>query len=237
MVAGIAHEVNNPVGISLTVASTLQQKAALFSAKASSGELRRSSLNAFLELVRDAASQLVTNLSRSAERIQSFKQVALDQSQLKRRSFDAGELASQVLSHLLRDSEYEAIKLEFHGEQGLLMESYPGPFGQMLTHLVRNAVTHAFPERLSGAVDIRMAASGLDHVEVSVVDNGCGMTPDIRRMAFDPFFTTRRNHGAAGLGLHIVHTIVTERLGGRIILESEPSGGTSVSLILPRIAP
>src|SRR6202035_3560370 len=89
-------------------------------------------------------------------------------------------------------------------EQGLLMESYPGPFGQMLTHLVRNAVTHAFPERLSGAVDIRMAASGLDHVEVSVVDNGCGMTPDIRRMAFDPFFTTRRNHGAAGLGLHIV---------------------------------
>jgi PAS domain S-box-containing protein len=237
MVAGIAHEVNNPVGISLTVASTLQQKAAQFSAKASSGELRRSSLNAFLELVRDAASQLVANLSRSAERIQSFKQVALDQSQLKRRSFDAGELASQVLSHLLRDSEYEAIKLEFHGEQGLLMESYPGPFGQMLTHLVRNAVTHAFPERLSGAVDIRMAASGLDHVEVSVVDNGCGMTPDIRRMAFDPFFTTRRNHGAAGLGLHIVHTIVTERLGGRIILESEPSGGTSVSLILPRIAP
>jgi PAS domain S-box-containing protein len=128
MVAGIAHEVNNPVGISLTVASTLQQKAAQFSAKASSGELKRSSLNAFLELVRDAASQLVANLSRSAERIQSFKQVALDQSQLKRRSFDAGELASQVLSHLLRDSEYEAIKLEFHGEQGLLMESYPGPF-------------------------------------------------------------------------------------------------------------
>ena len=237
MVAGIAHEVNSPVGISLTVASTLQQKAAQFSAKAASGDLRRSSLNAFVNLVQDAASQLVTNLNRSADRIQSFKQVALDQSQSKRRSFDPALLAEQVLSHLTRDSNQQSIIIDSHCARDLTMDSYPGPLGQILTHLVVNAMTHAFPEGLDGTIDIRMAASGTDHIELLVVDNGCGMTPDIKRVAFDPFFTTRRHFGATGLGLHIVHTIVTERLGGRINLESEPDGGTTVQLILPREAP
>lgn len=237
MVAGIAHEVNSPVGISLTVASTLQQKAAQFSAKAASGDLRRSSLNAFLDLVRDAASQLVTNLSRSAEQIQSFKQVALDQSQSKRRSFDPGLLVEQVLSHLTRDSKQQSIAIGSHCEPDLSMDSYPGPLGQVLTHLVINAITHAFGEGPDGHIDIRIAASGAEHVELLVVDDGCGMTPDVKRLAFDPFFTTRRHFGAAGLGLHMVHTIVTERLGGRINLESEHGGGTTVSLILPREAP
>jgi PAS domain S-box-containing protein len=237
MVAGIAHEMNGPVGISLTVASSLQQKAAQFSAKATSGDLRRSSLNAFLDLVRGAASQLVTNLSRSAERIQSFKQVALDQSQSERRSFDPGLLTEQVLSHLARDSKQQSIAIGSHCEPGLSMDSYPGPLGQVLTHLVLNAMTHAFTGRLDGSLDIRMVASGAEHVELVVVDNGCGMTPDVKRLAFDPFFTTRRHFGATGLGLHIVYTIVTERLGGRINLESERGAGTSVSLILPREAP
>ena len=237
MVAGIAHEMNSPVGISLTVASTLQQKATQFSAKAASGDLRRSSLNAFIGLVQDAASQLVTNLSRSAERIQSFKEVALDQSQSKRRSFDPGLLTEQVLSHLSRDSKHQSIAIGSHCERNLSMDSYPGPLGQVLTHLVVNATTHAFPEGLDGIIDIRMAASGADHVELVIADNGCGMTADVKRLAFDPFFTTRRNFGATGLGLHIVHTIVTERLGGRINLESEPGNGTTVSLILPRMAP
>ena len=237
MVAGIAHEMNSPVGISLTVASTLQQKATQFLAKAAGRDLKRSSLNAFIGLVQDAASQLVTNLSRSAERIQSFKQVALDQSQSKRRSFDPGLLTEQVLSHLTRDSKQQPIAISSHCERDLSMDSYPGPFGQVLTHLVVNAMTHAFPEEFDGMIEIRMAASGADHVELAIADNGCGMTADVRRLAFDPFFTTRRNFGAAGLGLHIVHTIVTERLGGRINLESEPGNGTTVSLILPRMAP
>ena len=237
MVAGIAHEVNSPIGISLTVASTLQHKAAQFAAEAASGDLRRSSLNAFLDLVQDATAQLVNNLGRSAERIQSFKQVALDQSQPNQRSFDASELAEQVLSHLRRDLKQHAITLNFHCERDLVMDSYPGPFGQALTHLIVNAMTHAFPDGLDGTIDIRMTSSGPDHVELLVADNGCGMAPEIKRLAFDPFFTTRRHYGATGLGLHIVYTIVAERLGGRLSLESEPGGGTTVSLILPRAVP
>jgi PAS domain S-box-containing protein len=237
MVAGIAHEVNSPLGISLTVASKLQQKAAQFAAEAARGDLRRSSLNGFLDLVQEAASQLVNNLGRSAERIQSFKQVALDQSQSDRRSFDASALTEQVLSHLTGDLQQHAVNLNFHCERDLVMDSYPGPLGQALMHLVVNAITHAFPDGLDGTIDIRIIASGPDDVELVVTDNGCGMAPEIKRLAFDPFFTTRRHCGATGLGLHIVYNIVTERLGGRLRLESEPGGGTTVSLILPRAAP
>ena len=130
-----------------------------------------------------------------------------------------------------------AITLNFHCERDLVMDSYPGPFGQALTHLIVNAMTHAFPDGLDGTIDIRMTSSGPDHVELLVADNGCGMAPEIKRLAFDPFFTTRRHYGATGLGLHIVYTIVAERLGGRLSLESEPGGGTTVSLILPRAVP
>jgi PAS domain S-box-containing protein len=237
MVAGVAHEVNSPVGISLTVASTLQEKAAHFAAEAARGDLRRSSLNGFLDLVQSATAQLVNNLRRSAERIQSFKQVALDQSQSNRRRFDASTLAEQILSHLARDLKQHAITVNVRCEAGLVMDSYPGPFGQVLTHLLVNAMTHAFPDGLDGTIDISLASSGSDHVELRVADNGCGMPPEIKRLAFDPFFTTRRNFGATGLGLHVVYTIVTEQLGGRLNLESEPGRGTAVSLILPRAAP
>ena len=236
MVAGIAHEVNSPVGVSLTVASTLQQKATQFAAEAASGDLRRSSLNAFLDLVQEATGQLVGNLGRSAERIQSFKQVALDQSQSHRRSFDASLLTEQVLSHLTRDLKQHAITLNLHCEPDFVMDSYPGPFGQMLTQLVVNALTHAFPDGLDGTIDIRITAAGPDHVELVVADNGCGMAPEVKRIAFDPFFTTRRHYGATGLGLHIVYNIIADRLGGRLSLESEPGAGTTVRLILPRIA-
>ena len=236
MVAGIAHEVNSPVGISLTVATSLQQKAAEFAAEAARGDLRRSSLNAFLDLVQAATTQLVKNLGRSAERIQSFKQAALDQSQAHRRDFDASELTEQVLSHLTRELKQRAIVLNLHCEPGLVMDSYPGPFGQVLTHLVVNAMTHAFPDGLDGTIDVRISAAEPDLVELRVADNGCGMAPEIKRLAFDPFFTTRRHNGATGLGLHTVYTIVAEQLGGTLSLESEPGLGTTVQLILPRSA-
>lgn len=237
LVAGVAHEVNTPVGISLTVASTLQCKAESFAVEVARGDLRRSSLNEFLRLIRDASAQLVANLGRAAERVQSFKQVAAAQGQLHRRSFEAGELTEQVLWHLQRELQERGIALNLRCEPNLAMDSYPGPFGQVLTHLAINSMTHAFPDDRKGTIDIKLIAAGRDHVELRFADDGCGMTPEVRRQAFDPFFTTQRHQGATGLGLHIVYTIVTERLGGRLELESEPGAGTTLRLVLPRTAP
>jgi PAS domain S-box-containing protein len=237
LVAGVAHEVNNPVGISLTVASSLERKTALFAAEVARGDLRRSSLNDFLETSRDASSQLVANLNRAAELITSFKQVAADRNYSDQRVFDLGDLTEQVVMSLRPGLRKHKLTLNVDCQPNLTMNSYPGPYGQVLTNLFLNAVAHAFPDGKPGEVDIQVRESGKDNVEIIFSDNGCGMSLDVRRRAFDPFFTTRRDQGGTGLGLHIVYSIVTNRLGGRLDLDSEPGGGTRIQIILPRVAP
>jgi PAS domain S-box-containing protein len=237
LVAGVAHEVNNPVGISLTVASSLERKTALFTAEVARGDLRRSSLNEFLEASRDASSQLVGNLNRAAELIQSFKQVAADRNYSDQRTFDLGDLTEQVVMSLRPGLRKHNLTLTVDCQPNLAMNSYPGPYGQVLTNLFLNSVAHAFPGGRPGAVDIQVRESGKDDVEILFSDNGIGMSLDVRRRAFDPFFTTRRDQGGTGLGLHIVYNIVTNRLGGRLDLDSEPGGGTRIQIILPRVAP
>jgi PAS domain S-box-containing protein len=237
MVAGVAHEVNNPVGISLTVASALERKTELFGEEVARGELRRSSLNDFLHTSRNAATQLVANLNRAADLIQSFKQVAADRNYSDQRSFDLADLTEQVVMSLRPGLRKHNLTLNVDCQPNLIMNSYPGPYGQVLTNLFLNAVSHAFPEGKPGVIEIQARESGRDNVEIIFADNGCGMSLDVRRRAFDPFFTTRRDQGGTGLGLHIVYNIVTNRLGGRLDLDSEPGSGTRIQIILPRIAP
>jgi PAS domain S-box-containing protein len=237
LVAGVAHEVNNPVGISLTVASSLERKTASFAAEVARGDLKRSSLHEFLETSRDASSQLVANLNRAAELIQSFKQVAADRNYSDQRSFDLGDLTEQVVMSLRPGLRKHRLALTVDCQPNLTMNSYPGPYGQVLTNLFLNAVAHAFPDGRPGEVHIEVRESGKDNVEIIFSDNGCGMSLDVRRRAFDPFFTTRRDQGGTGLGLHIVYSIVTNRLGGRLDLDSEPGKGTRIQILLPRVAP
>jgi PAS domain S-box-containing protein len=237
LVAGVAHEINSPVGISLTVASELERKSALFAAEVARGALKRSSLVNFLTLVQSASSQLAGNLTHAAELIQSFKQVAADQSYLDRRIFDAGELTEQVFTSLRPSLLKNNVMFNVECQSGLALNSYPGPYGQAVSNLLLNAMAHAFPDRRGGRIDIAVRASGPEDVEIVIADDGCGMSPDTRRQVFNPFFTTGRHHGHIGLGLHIVHNIVTNRLGGQINLDSEDGKGTTIQLILPRSAP
>jgi PAS domain S-box-containing protein len=237
LVAGVAHEVNNPVGISLTVASSLERKTALFTAEVERGDIRRSSLTDFLDASRDASAQLVANLNRAAELITSFKQVAADRNYSDQRTFDLGDLTEQVVMSLRPGLRKHRLTLTVDCEPNLTMNSYPGPYGQVLTNLFLNSVAHAFPDGRAGTVDITVRAAGSDHVEIIFADDGCGMSLDVRRRAFDPFFTTRRDQGGTGLGLHIVYSIVTNRMGGRLDLDSEPGRGTRVQMVLPRVAP
>ncbi len=237
LVAGVAHEVNNPVGISLTVASSLQRQSRLFAEEVERGDLRKSSLINFLNMSREAATQLVDNLNRAAELIQSFKQVATDRNFSERREFDIRELTEQIITSLRPGLRRQNVNLAVECEPGLVLNSYPGSYGQILTNLFLNAVIHAFPEGQPGQIDVQVRASGGDGVEILFADNGRGMSPEVRRQAFDPFFTTRRNQGGTGLGLHIVYNIVTNRLGGRIGLDSTSGAGTRIQIVLPRVAP
>jgi signal transduction histidine kinase len=179
----------------------------------------------------------VTNLLHAGELIQSFKQVAVDRSAADRREFDLGEGTTQIVASLRPVLKQAPITLVVDCAEGLLMDSYPGPYGQVITNLFLNAVTHAFPGGRPGCVIIETRALGDNEVEVIVTDDGVGMTEDVCRQAFDPFFTTRRSEGGTGLGLHIIHNLVTQRLGGRLMLDSEPGRGTVFKLVLPRQAP
>ena len=236
LVAGVAHEVNNPIGISLTVASSFARRSEIFESDLRTEPLRRSKLDEFVRASRDASQQLVANLQRAGELIQSFKQVAVDRSHAERRQFALSEATDQIVASLRPVLKKAAIALSVDVPEGLLIDGYPGAYGQILTNLFLNAVNHAFADGRSGNITISARGRGADDVEIIFADDGAGMTPDVQRQAFDPFFTTRRNEGGTGLGLHIVYNLVTQQLGGRMMLESRVGQGTTFRIIMPRIA-
>jgi signal transduction histidine kinase len=237
LVAGVAHEVNNPIGISLTVASSFARRSEMFEAELNSnGQLRRSQLDEFVRSSRDAAQQLVANLHRAGELIQSFKQVAVDRSHAERRQFDLSESTDQIIASLRPVLKKAAIAVTVEVPEGLLIDGYPGSYGQILTNLFLNAATHAFAGGRSGTISISAKPRGPEDVEIIFADNGAGMTPEVQRQAFDPFFTTRRNDGGTGLGLHIVYNLVTQQLGGRMMLDSRLGQGTTFRIMMPKTA-
>jgi signal transduction histidine kinase len=237
LVAGVAHEINTPVGNSLTVASTFLNKTDRFEGDVASGNVRRSILNEHIVSSREAASQIMDNLGHAVDLIQTFKEVAADGNSLDRRGFDLGQMTEQIIRSLRSGLRSHDLTFRVDCEPNLAIKSYPGPYGQVITNLVLNSMAHAFPDETPGSIHITTRAFDKDHVEVLVSDDGCGMSKEIQRQAFDPFFTTRRDQRRVGLGLHIVYNIVINRLGGRIDLDTNPGEGTTIRMILPREAP
>ena len=237
LVAGVAHEISSPLGTSLTVASTLARRSADFTDQIASGKVRRALLVEFAEGCRGAAEQLVANLQRAAGLVQSFKQVAVDRSSDDRRTFDlklaTEQVTASVRSRLLRSQSSVGIEMA----SDIIMDSFPGPYGQVLTNLIFNAVTHGFSNGSGGHMLIKARRLDADQVEITFSDDGSGMPEDVQRHVFDPFFTTRRAQGSTGLGLYIVHNLVTQQLGGSITLVSAPGKGTAICMTLPLRAP
>lgn len=237
LVAGVAHEVNNPIGISLTVASSLARRSESFAEDLASGRpLRRSQLDEFVRVAGDAAQQLVGNLQRAGELVQSFKQVAVDRSQAEQRIFDLREATDQIIASLKPVLKKAPVTIAVDVPPDLSMNSYPGSYGQVLTNLFLNAASHAFPDGRTGTIRIAATALPDDTIEVLFSDDGVGMSPEVQRQAFDPFFTTRRAEGGTGLGLHIVYNLITQQLGGRISMETAAGQGTVFRIIIPRNA-
>ena len=237
LVAGVAHELNSPVGISLTVASTLAHRCANFADQIVSGPMRRSRLVEFTGGCIDAANQLVANLQRAAELIQSFKQVTADSSHASQRSFDLRFATEQIVASVRPGLPKDRHSIALEMPSDIILDSYPGAYGQVLTNLIFNAVTHGFGDRPGGHVLIKARRLDPEQVEISFSDDGVGIPEDIQRHVFDPFFTTRRAQGCTGLGLYIVHNLVTDQLGGRISLASASGKGTIICMTLPVLAP
>jgi PAS domain S-box-containing protein len=237
LVAGIAHELNTPIGNSLMVGSTLVDQARALSSSYRSNGLKRSMLENYLGDAGKAGDILMRNLQRAADLVTGFKQVAVDQTSSQRRKFSVAEVVSEIMLTLWPTVRKTAFTVGQHIPESLMMDSYPGPLGQVITNLVNNALLHGFEGRQSGSVAICAEAAGEGWLELSVKDDGVGIPPANLNRIFDPFFTTKLGAGGSGLGLNITHNIVTGILGGRIRVHSEPGAGTTFTLSLPLVAP
>ncbi|MDO8178554.1 MAG: ATP-binding protein [Undibacterium sp.] len=236
LVAGIAHELNTPIGNSLTVASTLQDNARAFAADMGKS-LSRSKLDKFVNGSCLGADILVSSLHQAAELVSSFKQIAVDQSSMNRRLFRLSETVSEIMLTMgptIRKTSHSVIPT-ISGD--ILMESYPGPLVQILSNLINNAFLHGFEECEQGKVIISANLQGADQLRLTVHDDGIGISETHLARVFDPFFTTKLGRGGSGLGLNIVYNLVQDVLGGTIQVSSLPGQGTCFTLILPLVAP
>ena len=238
LVAGVAHEINTPVGVSLSAASHLFDSVGRFSKKLEQQQIRKADLSDFVEGSREASSIILHNMERAADLIRSFKQVAADQTSEARRNFDLRQAVTEILFNLGPSFKLSPVTLSHAIDEDISMDCYPGALGQIISNLVLNGLTHGFPDNMPGNIRVsakRVVNSG--DVEICVQDDGLGMEPEILGRIFDPFFTTRRNRGGTGLGLHIVYNLVRNTLGGKISVKSAPGQGTTFLIRTPRKTP
>lgn len=236
LVAGIAHELGTPLGNSLIAANTVRDQSRALRRELETG-LRRSSLVRYLDDTEAANAIIERNLERAASLVASFKQVAVDQSSSQRREFSLGEVIDEIVMTLRPSLKRLPFKLTTDVDGAVRLDSYPGALGQVLTNLINNAVLHAFEGRSEGEIRIVGRAEDADWIVLEVVDDGCGIPPELQRRIFEPFFTSRLGKGGSGLGLHIVHNLLANVLGGMINVDSQPGAGTTMRVRLPRIAP
>jgi signal transduction histidine kinase len=168
--------------------------------------------------------------------ISDFKQVAVDQTSDQRRVFNLAEVTTEILNMLQPSMRKSGCEVQKHLNAELQCDGFPGRYGQILTNLVVNATIHAFEPGMGGKITVSIAPVGADMVELVVADNGIGMNEDVRARIFDPFFTTKMGRGGTGLGMNIVHGIVTRVMGGQITVQSAPGDGSRIRVVFPRVA-
>ncbi len=237
IVAGVAHELNTPIGNALTVATTLEEKTRAFMGEVNSGALRRTSLADYTAVAEEASRLIARNLHAAGELVRSFKQVTVDQASAQRRKFDLKLTLEELLTTLHHRIKGQSVSLHTEFEEGLVLDSYPGPLGQVVTNLVTNALTHAFENITQGRIDLKAYKTAKGQVCLECSDNGSGIPPEHMSRLFDPFFTTKLGRGGSGLGLPIVQSIVTGLLGGRIKVHSKDGAGTRIVITMPLQAP
>ncbi|MCK5720561.1 MAG: PAS domain-containing sensor histidine kinase [Thiomargarita sp.] len=232
LVAGIAHEINTPIGIGVTAASTLADRTNETVILYDNKQLKGSALKAYFNMAQSSSNLVLNNLNRAAELIQSFKQVAVDQSNLDRRTFAVKQYIKTSLLNLKPHLKKTPHQITVNGDEQIEINSHPGSFSQIIANLVMNSVNHAYPTEKAGNILFELKLDS-ERLIIEYSDDGCGIPPESLDKIFEPFFTTARMKGGTGLGLHIVFNLVTQKLNGTIKVQSEVEAGTKFILNLP----
>ena len=236
MVAGIAHEVNTPIGLGVTASTLMQDKLAHIATAFNDKKLSSKQLAKFIDESSENLGIIYRNLNRAAELISSFKQVAVDQSSEENRVFNFQQLINEILISLKPNLKKVQHEVVVDCDENINIRSMPGPITQILINLIMNSLIHAFRDIEKGTITITVTADE-NACTLHYRDNGVGVAADIRKRIFDPFVTTRRGEGGSGLGMHLVYNLVTQALNGSISIESEVNQGIEFNVVFPIIKP
>jgi C4-dicarboxylate-specific signal transduction histidine kinase len=236
LVAGVAHEINTPIGVSVTAGSHLEEETRRLKLAFDSQQMTRAALETYLGIAMESCALILRNLKRAAGLIKSFKQVAVDQSSEARREFLLSDYLSEILTSLKPELKRTRHRVELDVPADITMQSYPGALTQVIVNLTMNSLIHGFEGIEAGVITIR-ARQSAGTVALTYTDSGVGLTAQVRSRIFDPFFTTKRGQGGSGLGMHIVYNLVTGVLGGTIQAGGAPNAGIEILMSLPLKAP
>ncbi|MBF0302501.1 MAG: response regulator [Desulfamplus sp.] len=239
LVAGVAHEINTPVGIAITAASFIKDKTSNVQELYTAGNLKKSDLESYLKNMGEVSNSIFINMERAASLIKSFKQIAVDQSVEDKRRFNFKRYLQDVLISLKPAYRNTGCTVKIDCADDIEILSYPGAYSQIISNLVINSVVHGFPNKKNGEISFAISMSELSNEELTIryKDNGEGMTQDQVSKVFDPFYTTMRGQGGTGLGMSIVYNIVTQTLGGTIECRSMPGVETEFLITVPLVVP
>jgi signal transduction histidine kinase len=233
LVAGVAHEVNTPLGISITAASIFKHKIEALDKSIKANTLSKVELDEFVADVMDADQILIKNLDRAALLVKNFKKISVDQSSEKLGEFELNSYIEEIVSTFNSELRHNDVTLEFQlSKEPIRMSSYPGAVSQVIINLLQNAVFHAFDETKDPKIILKTEASD-SHAIISCIDNGKGVSKEVAPRIFEPFVTTKRNNGGTGLGLNITYNLVTQHLGGTIHLDNKVTQGASFVIKIP----
>ncbi|GFD90394.1 hypothetical protein KUL152_26200 [Tenacibaculum sp. KUL152] len=233
MVAGVAHEVNTPIGLGVTASTMMLDRLAVIQKDFENKTLKASAMKRFLDESNENLNIIYRNLNRAAELISSFKQVAVDQTSESSRSFCVAQLVNEILLSLQPRLKKLKHNINVDCDPTLSVETKAGPINQILINLIMNSVIHGFENIEEGVIDIRAEMVSSNKLKLVYTDNGKGISPEIRKRIFDPFVTTKRGQGGSGLGMHLVYNLVTQALNGSISITSEEGKGVEFVIIFP----
>lgn len=233
MVAGVAHEVNTPIGLGVTASTMILDRLAQVQKDFDAKTLKASSLDRFLSESQENLNIIYRNLNRAAELISSFKQVAVDQGSESVRTFCVSQLINEILLSLKPRLKKHRHNINVKCDPTLIVETKAGPINQILINLIINSVMHGFEDVDNGTIDIEADLISVQTLKIVYRDNGQGIPAEIRKRIFDPFVTTKRGQGGSGLGMHLVYNLVTQALNGSISVSSEEGHGVEFIIVFP----
>jgi PAS domain S-box-containing protein len=236
LVAGIAHEINTPIGNVLSSASYFEAETGKVAKRYADGELSGDQLEDYFSAAQESSRLININVRKAADLVQGFKQVAVAQTGEQRRAFDLKTYRDEIVLSLRPRLKRTSHRITITCPEGLIIDSFPGALSQCISNLIINSLIHAFPEGSTGSMTITARQVG-SNIELVYADDGIGIPEALHGKVFDPFFTTKRGHGGSGLGLHLLFNLVHQSLRGTLTLTSQNGQGAAFTLLFPAVAP